>query len=45
MSKKPVVDLPDDVLIIITTKLLDDPDREFHIIFHHTQKNKRIGKF
>ncbi len=33
-----IVDLPDDVLKIITTKLLDDPDIEIHKIFHHTQK-------
>ena len=42
MSKKiSIVDLPNDVLKIITKKLVDDPDREFHKIFHHTQKNKK----
>jgi len=42
MSKElSIVDLPSDVLKLITKTLMDDPDREFHKIFHHTQNNNK----
>jgi hypothetical protein len=36
-----IIDLPSDVLKIITDKLMNDPDKKFHKIFYMKQYNKR----
>ena len=42
MSKKSsIIDLPSDVLKLITDKLINDPDKMFHKIFYMKQNNKR----
>ena len=45
MSKKSsIIDLPSDVLKLITDKLINDPDKMFHKIFCMEQYNKRDRK-